>query len=189
MIQLEPDVHERELKSELTNAFTKALAGMHNLTPDGKSNRGAYVTLSALLEAVRPIMAKEGLAVSQDCKTEDGQVWVRTIVSGHGYSMHGEWLGMKPAGATGQELGAAIAFLRRFSLQTLLCITGGDDDSVVDRGQVAQLGAAYSRSGLKGRDERLAFAEKVLGRVIESTKELTAPEVAKLINALDEMRP
>ena len=161
-------------------AFAAALGTMSNLKPDAKSNRGGYVSLSALLEASRPILAAHGLGVWQD---------TRTILVGDGAHISSEWLGMVPAERGGQAVGAALTFLRRFSLQAMLGITGGDDDAVVPRGQVAELGAAFTRAGIRDRQERLDRVALIIGRTVESSKELSESEVAKVIAELNEMRP
>lgn len=173
----------------LAAAFAAALADMTNLKPDAKSNRGGYVSLSALLEACRPILAKHGLAVFQQTRSHDGELQVQTVVVGAGGMYHSGWLGIAPKDRGGQEAGAALTFMRRFSLQAFLAITGGDDDAVVPRGQVAELGAAFGRAGIKGRDERLAFVERTLGRAVESSKELSEAEADTVVQALHEMRP
>ena len=176
-------------------AFAAALGDMSNLKPDAKSNRGGYVSLSALLEAARPILAAHGLGVWQDTRTIDGEIQVRTIIVGDGAHISSEWLGMVPAErgipgvVDGQAVGAALTFLRRFSLQAMLGITGGDDDAVVPRGQVAELGAAFTRSGIRDRQERLDRVALIIGRTVESSKELSESEVAKVIAELNEMRP
>jgi len=170
-------------------AFAAALGTMSNLKPDAKSNRGGYVSLSALLEASRPILAAHGLGVWQDTRTIDGEIQVRTIIVGDGAHISSEWLGMVPAERGGQAVGAALTFLRRFSLQAMLGITGGDDDAVVPRGQVAELGAAFTRAGIRDRQERLDRVALIIGRTVESSKELSESEVAKVIAELNEMRP
>ena len=81
-----------------------------------------------------------------------------------------------------------MTFMRRFSMQAFLGITGGDDDAVVSRGQVAELGAAFSRAGIKDREDRLRFVEQVLGRPVESSKELSEAESQRVIRELNEMR-
>ena len=128
--------------TNILDAFAAALADMANLKPDAQSNRGGYVSLSALIAACRPILAKHGLSMTQDMRTTNGEVQVQTSVVGHGSKVSTGWYGLEPKGPGGQELLGAQKFVCRGQLQAFLGITGGDDDAVVPRGQVADLGAA-----------------------------------------------
>ena len=177
------------MDAPLSGQVAKALADLHNLRPDARSNRGGYVSLSALLDAARPVLAKHGLAVFQDARTVNGVIEVRTVLVGAGGTLSSDWLGMPPMERGGQAVGSALTFLRRFSLQSFLGITGGDDDAVVPRGQVAMLGAAFSRAGIRDRAERLRYVADIIGRDVESSKELTEPEAAAVVASLNEMRP
>ena len=172
-------------------SLADALNDARNLVAEGKSNRGGYVTLDQLLDECRRVMAAHGYAVVQSASSDDGVVAVTSMVvdSEDRKVFESGRYGVPVQDRNGQAYGAALTFARRGSLMSLLGITGGSEDSVVPRGQVASLGAAFSRAGISGREDRLALVEQVLSRTVESSKELTEEETRQVIMELEEMRP
>jgi len=91
----------------------------------GAKVRYGYADLDAVLEAVKPVLTAQGLAVTQPAAS-DGV---------HSVLMHssGEWLSFPPltvtAGqATPQAQGSAISYGRRYQMLALLNIATEDDD-------------------------------------------------------------
>ena len=172
-------------------SLADALNAARNLVGEGKSNRGGYVTLDQMLDECRRVMSEHGYGLTQSAETVDGSVGVRTvIVNEHDVVVFESGCYSVPAEERrGQAFGAALTFARRGSLATTLGITGGSDDAVVPAGAVAALGAAFTRAGIRDRDERLRRAESIVGRPLESSKELTDKERQMVIDELEEMRP
>lgn len=92
--------------------------------------KSKYADLPAILEVVEPALLNEGIVILQPIKEgkvftiiTDGDTSLESSVEIGGFN--------KP-----QELGSAITYYRRYTLQSLLCIAADDDD-----GNMAQKGA------------------------------------------------
>jgi len=117
----------------LHTALVAALADLTNPPKNAKANLGhgkpyQYADLAAILNHVRPVLAKHGLAVTQDVALDDGRLGITTTV----HHLSGEALRFGPlAGPSGgkwQDLGSAITYARRYALCAALGIAGDDDD-------------------------------------------------------------
>ena len=119
---------------EQTNPFADLIAalalmenvGANRLNPAFKAR---YVSLDALLDAVKPVLAKHNLALIQTLETEEGKVGVSTAfmhTSGHLFSF-GKLM-VKAEGLTAQQVGGAITYIRRQSIQTACGISVDLDD-------------------------------------------------------------
>ncbi len=172
-------------------SLADALNDARNLLGEGKSNRGGYVTLDQMLDECRRVMSAHGYGLTQSAESVDGSVGVRTVIfNDQDVVVFESGCYLVPvADRNGQAFGAALTFARRGSLASALGITGGSDDAVVHRGQVAALGAAFTRAGITNREDRLKLVEHVLSRPVESSKELTEVEAQQVIMELEEMRP
>lgn len=107
---------------ELTNPPKKAKANL------GHGKPYEYADLASILNHVRPILLKHGLAVLQDVHMDDNRLSVTTVLHHtSGQSLRfGPLTG--PAGAKWQDLGSAITYARRYALCSALGIAGDDDD-------------------------------------------------------------
>ena len=177
--------------SDVVKALAAALPNIANPGKDGKSHHGKYATLAAILDHVRPVLAEQGLAVLQPID-EDG---VRTLIvhtSGSTFDAGTYPVGNYP---NPQAQGSAISYARRYGLMSVLGIAGVDDDGnvaaattkpkasgprLISAGQMKALQA--SLSGLD-REARLQYVQQVIGRDITSSKELTAAEATKVLEA------
>ena len=115
--------------SELQKALVGALAELDDPTKNRKGQHGSnYLDLAGLLSAVRKVLAKHDLAVTQDVVVDDGTLVVTTEILHSG----GEARVYGPARvrATGdmQSLGGFITYLRRYQLSSALGIAGAEDD-------------------------------------------------------------
>ena len=100
-----------------------------------------FVSLAAVLDAVRPILSAHGLALFQPASTANGMVQVSTVF------MHesGEQVAFPPLAlpitekTTAQALGSMVTYLRRYSLTAAVGIAGDEDTDGNDVSQpVAQ---------------------------------------------------
>ena len=184
----------------ITGRFALALAELTNPAETARSHHGAYVPLGDLLDHVRPVLAKHGLAVAQLVEP-DG---VRTILVGVCGDM--VELGTHPVqfGGGSQQVGSAITYARRYGLAAALGVFGDADDD----GQAAtkpahkavqatkpatgstgdrpiserQLKALQTKWSGVDREQRLAEWAKVIGRSVETAKDLTAGEARQLLD-------
>jgi len=87
--------------------------------------KSKYLELSDLLEAVEPLLEKNGLVLLQPCR--DGKVWseIYDIETGEVVQSYIELTPDKNP----QQMGSQISYFRRYSLAGLLAIQQQDDDA------------------------------------------------------------
>jgi hypothetical protein len=121
------------MQSEQTNELSAALAKAQSAMTSATFNRinphfkNRYADLAAVIEAIREPMASNGLAVTQTTEIRDGSFVLVTTLR----HTSGQWIGSEyplPISAKPQEMGAAITYARRYSLQAISCIASDEDD-------------------------------------------------------------
>lgn len=125
---------KKETNNEQTNPYfdlITALASMENVGANrlNPAFKARYVSLDALLDAVKPVLKENNLALVQVLETEEGKVGVSTSLlhtSGHLFSF-GKLM-VKADGLTAQQVGGAITYIRRQSIQTACGISVDLDD-------------------------------------------------------------
>jgi hypothetical protein len=122
-----------------TGSLVAALAELDNvkankINPAFKGSR--YISLDALLEAVKPVLLDHDLALIQTLVSEDGKVGVSTaFLHASGERFDFGKLMVKADGLTAQQIGGAITYIRRQSIQTACGISVDlDDDGAVASG-------------------------------------------------------
>jgi hypothetical protein len=108
-----------------------ALSSMENVGANriNPAFKARYVSLDALLDAVKPVLQANNLALVQVLETEEGKVGVSTSLlhtSGHLFAF-GKLM-VKADGLTAQQVGGAITYIRRQSIQTACGISVDLDD-------------------------------------------------------------
>jgi hypothetical protein len=114
-----------------TSALVQALAALDNVKAN-KSNpafKGSrYVSLDALLEAVKPVLLDHDLALIQTLVSQEGKVGVSTaFLHSSGERFEFGTLLVKAEGLTAQQIGGAITYVRRMSIQTACGISVDSD--------------------------------------------------------------
>jgi hypothetical protein len=96
--------------------------------------RNKYASLDSMMEQVRPVLARHGLAVLQSVthpETDAGRV-VGIAVETRVLHTSGEWIAglvtLPVEKSTAQGTGSAISYGRRYGLSALLGLTAEDDD-------------------------------------------------------------
>lgn len=87
--------------------------------------KNSYIDLSGLLDAVEPLMQAHGLLLLQPIT--DGVVWT-IIVDIESAEKLTSNIAL-PIGVNPQQLGSAITYYRRYTLQSLLSLSAEDDDA------------------------------------------------------------
>lgn len=107
--------------------------GLDATNPHFKSR---YTSLVGLIDALRAPLHDHGLIVLQPVSSPvAGRVRVTTTI----LHSSGEWMSStadQPSGATAQSFGAAVSYLRRYTLQAMLGVSGdadADDDGEAER--------------------------------------------------------
>lgn len=119
-------------RSKVCAALVAAQADLRNPPKDKKVDAGTrsykYADLASILDLVRPILAKHGLAITQDVVMQDGRLLIYTRL----IHSSGECLDFGPlAGQVGvdwQKTGGGITYARRYALQSVLAIHADEDD-------------------------------------------------------------
>lgn len=177
-------------------------------TKTGGSYTYTYAGLDALSEVALPLLGEVGLAfLSRPTLVEGRFVLAYSLLHASGGREDGEY--PLPAGGTPQEIGSAITYGRRYSLCAVTGIapSGEDDDGraatvaarrppneytvnrpPVDERRAAlnELGAKLNEAGILDRDLMLSYVQETLGRAIDSSEDLTADEVRKVLDRLVE---
>jgi hypothetical protein len=125
--------------SSATASLVQALAALDNVkankvNPAFKGSR--YISLDALLEAVKPVLLDHDLALIQTLVSQEGKVGVSTaFLHSSGERFEFGTLLVKAEGLTAQQIGGAITYIRRQSIQTACGISVDlDDDGAVASG-------------------------------------------------------
>lgn len=119
-----------ESVKEIYGALAVAIGDIQN-PPKNAVNphfKNRYAELSVILETVKPILKKNGLAVIQGVETDGNRVMIQTRI----IHVSGEWieseLTLQAAGTDPQKIGSAITYGRRYAISAILNIAADDDD-------------------------------------------------------------
>ena len=117
----------------MSESLIKALGELEEVHKAGKVNAGqrkyTYMTLTDLLAAVRPVLAKNGLAVTQLlCNTPEGHLSVRTLILDPSGPILDSGPLMFDANTNPQVVGSAVTYYKRYQLAALVGLAGDDDD-------------------------------------------------------------
>lgn len=144
----------------ISAAFVAAQAELTNPHKDKTANIKAgfsyrYADLATILDHVRPVLAKHGLAITQDVEDVNGRLAVQTTIlhSDGGSITFGPLIG--DAGRDWQGLGSAITYARRYALCAALGIAADDDDDA----QTAPKAKAPESKPTMGPDQYAALSE------------------------------
>lgn len=128
---------ETERKPDkIYKALAKAQAELTDPKQDAEADAGQYkyryATLSAVLSVVRPVLAKNGLCLTQmPGRRVDGDVELLTLTTilGHesGQSIE-NYFEMYPPKRDPQGIGSAMTYMRRYVAMSICGIAGAQDD-------------------------------------------------------------
>jgi len=116
--------------STLNSALVAALGELRNI-PKDKVNphfKSRFTSLDAILDATRPVLAKHGLAMSQEPVFEDNMAGVVTrIIHAGGESRESKLL-LPLRDQSAQGVGSCLSYARRYSAAAVLGIASDEDD-------------------------------------------------------------
>ena len=108
--------------------------------------KSKYVDLPGVWEAIRPLLAKNGLSVVQTfTASADGPTIVTTLMHKSGQWVSSE-LFLKPAKSDPQGVGSAITYGRRYALAAMVGVVADEDDD----GNAASQGQADVAAKVSG---------------------------------------
>lgn len=191
-----------------------ALAKAQGKFPDFPKNRQGhgyrYADLSSILRKVRPILAREGLAMIQ---TIDGESCTTTLAHESGAELAARYpLVIDGTGRMNsiQRTGAAVTYARRYGLSALLGIAADDDTDAHDKGGVDETPVGEEERGrtpdpwmanvldalpsdASARDKAVAVSEQIMKdfKAYKSSKGLIGgwDKRARPIRSLEERHP
>ena len=193
-------MNKSESIKELAGALAKAQAELPAAQFDAVNPflKNKYASLGAIIETSRPVLAKNGLSVSQLVITESDQVGVTTVL------MHasGEWLESTATLATGEErgkssaqvAGSIITYLRRYSLASVLGMYADEDtDGHAPKPAPAKQGAK-SNGGGQPADELYGVQKMTLetAKAVKNSKgvsygDIETADLANMINSMQDV--
>lgn len=164
-----------------------------------------YAPLDVVLAAVRPCLARHGLAIYQTL--EDGGVIASYILHERGESLRSV-IPFRSVEGGWQDFGNALTYARRYGLALLLGVAPeSDDDGNAADGNTAvvaprppvpvpalalgeearkRLNTALEAAGIPAH-HRLGWCQKVVGRPLKTSKDLLVSDEDALAVALDAM--
>lgn len=177
-----------ELFSALSKAQSEFLcAGKDKSNPFYKST---YADLASIVNASRPALSKNGLAVTQCIETEDGKSYLVTIL-GHssGQAISSKML-LIPVDQKPQSMGSCITYFRRYAYAALVgvVVDEEDDDGNAASGKVVLIhidDAKYIEENLKNHPEKNKEWLQKLG--IKQWSQLPADKVPSILNRIEKL--
>lgn len=170
-------------------------------TRTGADYSYSYADLASVLAAVRPVLAKHGIAYPQNITTEPGAVSVTTTLWCEGQSLTFGPLRLPvPDGATPQQYGSAATYAKRYALCAVLGIASEDEDDDAAALHTREAGGVADKSGKASEPQmkRMHALAKQKGKThadlqhwaglnlgVESLTELTKRGAKALMDALD----
>ena len=116
--------------TEACAAFVKAQSAFDPFSFDKENPHyhSRYASLGTILKATVPALNKNGIAVTTRTRISSEQIVVETFLVHKGKAfVRAEW----PAGKVNtppQQLGSALTYARRYTLQSVLGVAAEDDD-------------------------------------------------------------
>ena len=164
----------------ICKAFVKFQSEFKGMKPDSSNPffKSTYISLDGILETVRPILAKNGLAVIQEATGDGDYIFVKTkLIHESGEMIETEVLKMKPQKNDPQSMGSCITYSKRYQLAALLgiceCI---DDDANI---------ATYGNNSPEQSKSTGKLSAKQVGRLLAIGLKagIKEPEIKKVIKA------
>jgi hypothetical protein len=122
-----------QTSESVANIFKAIIQAQSEFTPAVKDAtnphfRSKYANFDSIVDTIRPVLAKNGLAFMQPTVDIDGKLFIKTRII-HG---SGEWIEssypVNPVKNDPQGYGSALTYARRYSLSSILGITSDEDD-------------------------------------------------------------
>ena len=174
----------KELYGSFIN-FQKEFKGM-KADASNPFFKSTYITLDGILETVRPLLVKNGLAAIQNAFSDDeDNMCVKTIlIHETGQTLETETMKMRPQKDDAQQRGSVITYMKRYQLGALLGICESIDDdanlathgsnktkgSISDK-QAKRLYTLASKAGYDSDKINAMIWQKYKKRVLELSKE------------------
>lgn len=164
-------------KSESIAALAAALANAQieienasksSVNPHFKSK---YADLAEVLNTVRPVFSKHGIAIIQAPSFESGIASVETMLT----HASGEWLSNTCSAPVGKQdaqgVGSAITYLRRYSLAAFAGIAQEDDDANSAVGNRQQTKQEPTQNAHRAPSPKPEIADDRFSKAVQSIRD------------------
>jgi len=142
-----------EQQVALNKALIKVLSETKDIVADSTNpfHKNKYASLSAHLDALKPLFAKHGLGILQMPIGDMDSVGVRTIlIHIEGGSVCADALVPAEKGLSGQNAGSLYSYLRRYALASVAGVATEDDDAETNRSESSAPAKNYVNLNAKG---------------------------------------
>lgn len=135
-------MNQSENINELAKALSLAQGEMQAAIKDSINPffKSKYADLGSVWDAARPVLSKNGLCVMQTTEIVGDRIVMTTMLAHTSGQWIKSYLPLNPSKNDSQGVGAAITYLRRYSLSALVGVVCDDEDdgeTAVGRGKAA----------------------------------------------------
>jgi hypothetical protein len=148
--------------------------------------KNRYATLDAIMETVRPVLAKHGLSIVQGCTIPsevDGRLTgfaVETMVLHASGEFLSNMVFMPLAKQSAQDAGSALTYGRRYGVSALLSLATDDDDDGEQAVAPTRQATKPAPAAAEATDKQRAFLAK-----LAKSSTLTPAEAKRLTDVSD----
>ena len=123
-------MHKSETIGKLAESLAKAQAGIKSITKDRTNPhfRNRYATLDAILDAVRPTLAAQGLSIVQGASESTQGFNVETYLVHSSGEYIANVVAVPVSKQDAQGVGSAMTYGRRYGVSALLALSTDEDD-------------------------------------------------------------
>ena len=175
--------------NELVTALSKAQGEMQAAIKSRTNPfyKSTYADLGSVWDAARPVLSKYGLCIMQTTEIQPDNKIVMITTLAH---LSGQWvksyLPLNPSKNDNQGIGAAITYLRRYSLSAIVgVVCDDDDDGEMDAGR-GKTQNNYHQRNTSSQSYKSVPAIQIQEPEPESIGEAEVVSLQDLINNLDE---
>lgn len=214
LLELREKIKKERAQEEFTREFSQFQSELPEVVKDKKvlnkdgTLRYQYASLDSILVAIKPLLTKHKLSITFKTQVNNDSITVTCVVkhiAGHSEETSFTLpIDDSPHISKIQRYGSTLTYARRYALSLALGLlsTDEDNDGNVDttiqtnkenennqKNQEemiteAQMKALFALLKDKTKDEKLQIASSILGRQVNSSKELTKREASKIIETL-----
>jgi len=159
-------VSRSETTKNLVQALIAAQTEFQSVVKDVKGARGKYAPLDSVLQAVRPVLNRHGIAVVQVTDIHGDWMVLRTILRHAGGEEQESLYPVCALGKAPQETGSALTYARRYSLLAICGVHPEDED---DDGEKGAAVAGRPQPRQEPRQEPMSQVERVMRQTLQAT--------------------
>jgi hypothetical protein len=171
-------MNQSENINELAASLSKAQGEMQAAIKDSINPffKSKYADLGSVWDAARPVLCKYGLCVMQSTEILGEKIVMSTILAHSSGQWVKSYLPLNPSKNDSQGMGAAMTYLRRYSLSALVGVVCDEDDdgeTAVGRGKIEQQNKKPAPIAKSSSQDNLEIINKdQLNEILELDKQV-----------------